>query len=336
MPRNVRAKAETGLSTDKGNGSVPGIPADFLAEIPDAPILVSAVRSQESKESRPHARAWPNPRDSLDDLPVSLTRHFERQGAGHANLGIVEMPRKRMGPRSKFVAFMVPRFEASKGSDLEVKKEEEKPVEKILTYEKESEEMKRLIDKAREAEWQKYIKYSAAVPLSKEDGDALANEGHTLIPSKWVGVDKNSQESHEASYVPKVKSRLVVSCGNYEDQSILWTDSPTSERESRNLVAAFAAIHRCAIHSADVTSAYFQAQPLDRVVMMKPPRGGLPGVDSNQLRLVRVPMYGLCDSGPGFWKRLDGEAKTTGFVAFQVFPAFYFYGRILTHCNHMS
>ena len=58
--------------------------------------------------------------------------------------------------------------------------------------------------------------------------------------------------------------------------------------------------------------------------MMKPPRG-LPGVDSNDLMLVRVPIYGLRDSGRGFWKRLDGEAKTTGFVASQGFPAFYFY-----------
>ena len=99
-----------------------------------------------------------------------------------------------------------------------------------------------MIDKAREAEWQKYIKYSAAVPLSKEDGDALVNEGHTLIPSKWADVDKNSHKSHEASYVPTVKGRLV-SCGNYEDQSSLRTDSPTSEGESHNLIAAFAAIH---------------------------------------------------------------------------------------------
>ena len=76
--------------------------------------------------------------------------------------------------------------------------------------------MKRLIDKAREAEWQKYIKYSAAVPLSKEDGDALVTEGHTLIPSKWVDVDKNNK-SHEASHVPKV---------NYEDQSSLRNGFP--------------------------------------------------------------------------------------------------------------
>ena len=59
--------------------------------------------------------------------------------------------------------------------------------------------------------------------------------------------------------------------------------------------------------------------------MMKPLRGGLRGVDSNQLMLVRVPIYGLCDSGRGFWKRLNGEAKTAGLAASQVFPTFYFY-----------
>ena len=34
VPRNVRARTETGLSTDEGSGSVPGTPADFPVEIP--------------------------------------------------------------------------------------------------------------------------------------------------------------------------------------------------------------------------------------------------------------------------------------------------------------
>ena len=37
--------------------------------------------------------------------------------------------------------------------------------------------------------------------ISKEDGDALVNEGRTLIPSKWIDVDKDSRKSHEASYM---------------------------------------------------------------------------------------------------------------------------------------
>ena len=54
--------------------------------------------------------------------------------------------------------------------------------------------------------------------------------------------------------------------------------------------------------------------PLDRVLLMKQPRG-LPGVDPEAMLLVRVPVYGLCDSGRGFWLRLDDDAKTLGMTA---------------------
>lgn len=42
------------------------------------------------------------------------------------------------------------------------------------------------------------------------------------------------------------------------------------------------------------------------------------------LLLVRVPVYGLCDSGRGFWKRLRRDAKSVGFHPSMVFQAFYF------------
>ena len=45
-----------------------------------------------------------------------------------------------------------------------------------------------------------------------------------------------------------------------------------------------------------------------------------PGV----LLLIRLPVYGICDSGRGFWKRLDGDAKAVGFNASRVYPAFYY------------
>ena len=161
--------------------------------------------------------------------------------------------------------------------------------------------MRNLIDEARAAEGGKYICYSAAVPLSKEDADALIRQGHTVIPSKWVVVDKAAHKSHERHYQPKVKSRLV-SCGNFEDQGSLRLDAPTSDMETHHVVAAWSASHGLQLHSADITSAYFQATPLDRVVLMRQPRAGLPGVDPSVVLLVRAPVYGLCDSGRGFWK----------------------------------
>ncbi len=65
--------------------------------------------------------------------------------------------------------------------------------------------------------------------------------------------------------------------------------------------------------------------PLDRVLLMRLPRGGLPGVDPEALLLVRVPIYGLSDSGSGFWLRLDKEAQEVGFKASNVFPSFYYF-----------
>lgn len=78
--------------------------------------------------------------------------------------------------------------------------------------------------------------------------------------------------------------------------------------------------------NADVTSAYFQALPLDRVRLMRQPRGGLHNVDPEALLLVRVPiLYGLSDSGRGSWVRLDREAKSTGFKSSSIFPSFYYF-----------
>lgn len=57
---------------------------------------------------------------------------------------------------------------------------------------------------------------------------------------------------------------------------------------------------------------------------MRMPRGGLPGLDDGTLLLIRLPVYGICDSRRGFWKRLHKEAKDCGFDSSRVFQAFYY------------
>lgn len=64
--------------------------------------------------------------------------------------------------------------------------------------------------------------------------------------------------------------------------------------------------------------------PLDQVLLMSQPRGGLPGVDPEALFVIRVPIYGLTDSGRGFWMQLDGDAKDCGFKASVIYPALYY------------
>ena len=58
---------------------------------------------------------------------------------------------------------------------------------------------------------------------------------------------------------------------------------------------------------------------------MRQPQGGLPGVDPDAFLLIRVPVYGLCDSGRGFWKKVDHDAKAVGLLSSRIFPAFYYH-----------
>ena len=54
---------------------------------------------------------------------------------------------------------------------------------------------------------------------------------------------------------------------------------------------------------------------------MHPPQGGL-HQDREVALLVRLPVYGLRDSGQGFWVNVDKDAKEVGLKTSKMFPAF--------------
>ena len=48
---------------------------------------------------------------------------------------------------------------------------------------------------------------------------------------------------------------------------------------------------------------------------MRQPSGGVPDVDvsADTMFVARVPIYGTCDAGRGFWKKLRHDILSTGF-----------------------
>ena len=104
-----------------------------------------------------------------------------------------------------------------------------------------------------------------------------------------------------------------------------YVPTPLLPTETHALVAVFAACHGVPLFSSDIKNAYFQAMPIDRIVIMRQPQGGLPGVDPEAFLLIRVPVYGPCDSGRGFWKKVDHDATEVGLLSSRIFPAFYFH-----------
>ena len=97
--------------------------------------------------------------------------------------------------------------------------------------------------------------------------DALLQQGHVMIPSKWVHVDKNEFKKHAPDYQPKWKSRLV-SRGNFEQTEGIRSDSPTGDSDLHMIITAWASVVGTKLHSADVSNAYFQSEPLDRVLLL--------------------------------------------------------------------
>ena len=130
-------------------------------------------------------------------------------------------------------------------------------------------------DASRAKEWKKYLDFGATVKVQGELLDELIQEGHQAMPSQWIEADKKAhlkRPGFEHVHEAELKSRLVA-CGHLEDAKDIRADSPTCATEGFNLICSFAACRRLKIKCADLTNAYFTADPMDRLLLMKPPKG---------------------------------------------------------------
>ena len=82
---------------------------------------------------------------------------------------------------------------------------------KLLVYAKCPPEVQAELDKTREKEWNKWKEFSAAVVIDKKQLEELIREGHQIVPTQWVEVDKHhAQRLTDPTVEAKYKSRLVV------------------------------------------------------------------------------------------------------------------------------
>ena len=114
------------------------------------------------------------------------------------------------------------------------------------------------------------------------------------LPMQREETDKAAHQRRVGGpYVkPIFKSRLVA-CGNHADVNER-SDSPTSDPEAHNLIASWAVSVGVLLQAGDVENAYFKGERMDRLVIFRPPRGGIPGADIEPGGgiAVRVPVYG--------------------------------------------
>ena len=164
------------------------------------------------------------------------------------------------------------------------------------------------IDGSRETEWGKWRQFNAALDLTEEQYQKLKAEGHEEVPLKWVDTDKNDVLRGTKPDIEMERKSRLVTRGDLESGDIR-SDSPTADIEAQNEIFSFAASRNVKIGAADITNAYFQGEELDRVLILKQPKGGLPREPPERRYLARVPVYGTRDGGRKFWKRLKNSAQ---------------------------
>ena len=128
--------------------------------------------------------------------------------------------------------------------------------------------------------------------------------------------------------MPEFKSRLVA-CGHLEDRRGIRADSPTCDVEGLNLVCSMAASDSLRIRCSDLKNAYFNGEPLDRVLLLGPPRGGLPGEDTSEKYAIasNLPVYGTGDAGRRFYKAFRAEAIKSGLTECKLMRSLYAFSR---------
>ena len=74
--------------------------------------------------------------------------------------------------------------------------------------------------------------------------------------------------------------------------------------------------NKVVIRSFDVSNAYLQGVPVNRIILYKIPRGGIPEEDvpDGAVIAARVPIYGTRDAGRGFWLKLKEIVTESGFI----------------------
>eukprot|EP00435_Cladocopium_sp_Y103_P000814 s912_g1.t1 len=258
-----------------------------------------------------------------EDLPEGQERDFEQAPLTQAlrqsperldgyppRSHYVEDERKQVSKDDQMMAFLVSRQEntVKKKNKKYARKNAKTGAGEEVTFEKESPEVQEKMTAAREKEWTNWQNYTNGRWISEEEFQAMRKKDPSLkaIPTRWVEVNKS-----EPGEPAVMKSRIVVR-GDLEDSSKMRTDSPTVSQVMIAITMILCACRDVALWAGDISAAFLQGSTMDRLLVLKMPRG-LPGGAQGDYYVVSSTVYGTKDAPRGWYKNLHGTMLQKGF-----------------------
>ena len=145
--------------------------------------------------------------------------------------------------------------------------------------------------------------------------DEVDDDGQFAISTRWVLTEKQVQGTN------RIKARLVARGFEEENVDDIRSDSPTVTKENLRLVCTIIASHEWTLHSMDVTAAFLQGTPINRIVHLVPPDEA----NTNKLWKLKIPVYGLVDASRSWYLKVERELNTQGAMKSKYDNALFFW-----------
>ena len=180
-----------------------------------------------------------------------------------------------------------------------------KPDSNEIVYARASEEMQGKLRESRAKEWGNWLKYKAVRFPEQDELRQLQASGQQVVPMRWVDVDKNAKlRMPNGPPVPeKLKSRLVIR-GDLENETFR-TDCPTAAAGCIHVLLSYAACKGLKLKSGDITAAFLQGSPIERLLLLSAPNDGIPlengeMIEPLTMMVALMSVYGSKDAPRGF------------------------------------
>ena len=230
---------------------------------------------------------------------ASITDHWNHSGTAQPRFELAERQQDR--ERDETNALIA--FYTDRGVGYKYRPKKKRKKSKNINFETSDQFTQSGLTESRKAEWNKWKHFNAVYPVSGPELEQLLDQGYNRFHFSGSTSTKNEHKRREGGphVVPLFKSRLV-SRRDLEETTHVRTDSPTCDIEGLNILLSWVSCERLTVKSGDITNAYFQGCPLERLFLMRQPPGGVPDVDisADTMFVARVPIYGTCDAGRGF------------------------------------
>eukprot|EP00971_Amphidinium_carterae_P341838 6480877-Amphidinium_carterae.1 len=168
--------------------------------------------------------------------------------------------------------------------------------------------------------WDAHIKTGAFRPLTAAEAAEVDPSDIIKLPMRYVRVNKD-----KTNQTLLAKSRLVLPGHAIEGDPDLRVDAPVASQLSLYLLLSTVVNRDWDFGVFDISNAFLMGQRVQRKLICRIPKEGIPGIAPNTLVSIEKGAFGLPESPRLWWLEFSSHIVSCGFIPLREAPAVFIY-----------